>query len=371
MCPLNVPDAPVSPITGSIFSLADATQRRSDNFLPLRHLAALLVIYGHSYALSRHAPGEADVLAKLMPGFYAGNFAVYLFFAISGFLVTLSLLRYQGPHWQGIVRYVRNRVLRVYPAYLACLLVCVFVVGAAFTTLPVGDYLSASGTRSYLMQNLQPVTLAWTLPGVFEGNAYPRVVNGTLWSLSLEVRWYFYLGLLAALTIVRRRWAFTAVALALVLFGAWEWWSGKADVNEYRALSQTYLVAALCAHWRDRIPVSHWLMLGFVAMAVSVHGSRWFGPAVVTGAIYFVLWAAYALPAMRWPGSRDYSYGLFLYGFPVQQSLVATFPEITPLALLPTATACALVLAAASWHWVERPALQWKGKRISEALPAV
>ena len=361
----------MSPTNGRAPSLADAALRRSDNFLPLRHLAALLVIYGHSYALGRHPPGDADVLAKLMPGFYAGNLAVYLFFAVSGFLVTLSLLRFQGPHWQGVMRYVRNRVLRVYPGYLACLLVCVFVIGAAFTTLPLGDYFRADGTRGYLVQNLQPVTLAWELPGVFEGNAYPNVVNGTLWSLSLEVRWYFYLGLLAALTIVRRRWAFTAVALALVAFGAWEWWSGKPDVNEYRALSQTYLIAALCAHWRERIPVSHWLMAGFAGIAVLVHGSRWFGPAVVAAAIYFVLWAAYALPAMRWPGTRDYSYGLFLYGFPVQQSLVAAVPHIAPLALLPAAVACALVLAAASWHWVERPALQWKGKRIGEALPAV
>ena len=74
---------------------------------------------------------------------------------------------------------------------------------------------------------------------------------------------------------------------------------------------------------------------------------------------------------MRWPGTRDYSYGLFLYGFPVQQSLVATFPEITPLALLPTSAACALVLAVASWHWIERPTVPWKGTRIGEALPAV
>ena len=353
-----------------IQTLAEAAQRRTDNFLPLRHVAALLVIYGHSYALSRHPPGEADLLAHLMPGFYAGNFAVYLFFAISGFLVTLSLLRSRGPHLERLLRYVRNRVLRVYPAYLACLLVCVFAIGASFTSLPLADYLRADGTWHYLTRNLQPVTLAWELPGVFENNAYPKVVNGTLWSLSLEVRWYFYLGLLAALTLVRRRWAFSAVALGLVLFGAWEWWSGKPDVNEYRALSQTFLISALCACWRERVPVSHWAMAAFVVVAVGAHGSRWFGPAVVMGAIYGVFWAAYALPARRWPGTRDYSYGLFLYGFPVQQSLVAVFPDIAPLALLPTSTAGALALAAASWHWIEQPALQWKRKQVGAPLPA-
>lgn len=347
-------------------TLGDTARSRSDNYLPLRHLAALMVIYGHSYALTWHAPGETDVVAKLMPGFYAGNLAVYLFFAISGYLVTLSLLRHPG-----LWRYVRNRFLRVYPAYLACLLVCVLPLGLAFSSLPVGEYLRADETWRYLTRNLQPVTLAWTLPGVFENNPYPKVVNGTLWSLSLEVRWYFYLGLLAALTIVRRRWAFTLVALSVVFFGVWEWWSGKPDVNEYRALSQTFLIAALCAHWRERIPVAHWLMLGLALAAVLAHGTLGFGAAVVLAAIYFTFWAAYRLPALRWPGGHDYSYGLFLYGFPVQQSLVAWFPSLTPLQLLPGSACCALLLALLSWHVVERPALRYKPSTASPSLPAV
>jgi len=347
-------------------TLAQAATRRGDNYLPLRHLAAALVIYGHSYALSRHAPGQTDLIEKLLPGFYAGNFAVYLFFAISGYLVTLSLLR--NP---GLLRYVRNRFLRVYPAYLVCLLVCVFGIGAAFTTLPLGEYLRADGTWHYLTNNLQPVTLSWELPGVFQSNAVPRTVNGTLWSLGLEVRWYAYLGLLAALTLVRRRWAFTTIALVLVGFGAWEWWSGKPDTNDYRALSQVYLIAALCAQWRERIPVSHWLMAGFVLLAALAHGSRWFTPAAVAGAIYLTFWLAYGLPTLRWPGNRDYSYGLFLYGFPIQQALVALFPQISPLLLFAAALPCALVLAVLSWHLIEHPALHWKRRRKAELLPAV
>ena len=347
-------------------TLDEASRERSDNYLPLRHLAALMVIYGHSYALTRHAPGEADLIAKLMPGFYAGNLAVYLFFAISGYLVTLSLLRHPG-----LWRYVRNRALRVYPAYFVCLLVCVFAIGLAFTALPAGEYLRADGTWSYLTRNLQPIALAWNLPGVFESNPYPNVVNGTLWSLGLEVRWYCYLGLLTALTIVRRRWLFTAVALAVVGYGGWEWWTGKPDVNEYRALSQTYLIAALCAQWRERIPASHGAMAAFALAAVALHGTRGFGPAAVLAAIYLTFWAAYRLPALRWPGGNDYSYGLFLYGFPVQQSLVALMPGLSPLQLLPLSAAGALVLAVLSWHFIERPALRYKPSAATPPLPAV
>jgi peptidoglycan/LPS O-acetylase OafA/YrhL len=339
-------------------TLANAARSRGDNYLPLRHAAAFLVIYGHCYALTRNPSGATDLVARLLPGFYAGSLAVYLFFAISGYLVTASLLRYPD-----VLRYVHNRVLRVYPGYLACLLFCVFVVGATFTTLPLSTFYGSEGTWDYLRTNLLPITLSWKLPGVFEGNPSAGVVNGTLWSLGLEVRWYFYLGLLAALTVVRRRWVFTLVALPLVLYGGWEWLQNKADVNEYRALSQTFLIAALCAHWREYIPVSHRVMAALVFCAALAYGNRWFAPIVVTGAMYFAFWVAYRLPPLRWPSGHDYSYGLFLYGFPVQQAWISLFPEISPLILLPVAIATALVLAVLSWRYVERPALYWKSDR--------
>jgi len=157
------------------YLLATAAERRDDNFLPLRHLAALLVIYGHSYALAFNPARDADLVALAMPGFYAGNLAVHLFFAISGYLVTLSLIRHPR-----VLRYVRNRVLRVYPAYFVCLLLCVFALGPIFTSLPLREYFNAAGTWDYLQQNLLPITFAWPLPGVFEHNPVPNTVNGTL-----------------------------------------------------------------------------------------------------------------------------------------------------------------------------------------------
>lgn len=343
-------------------TLADATRRQDDNYLALRHVAAILVIYGHCYALTRNPKGDVDLLSRLLPGFYAGSFAVYLFFAISGFLVTLSLLRHSS-----VLRYTHNRVVRVYPGYLVCLLFCVFAAGATFTALPFNEFLRDGRTWDYLRSHLLPITVSWQLPGVFEHNSITGVVNGSLWSLKLELRWYFYLGLLAALSVVRRRWAFTLLASALVFYGGWEWWTGKPDVNTYRSLSQTFLIAALCAHWRDRIPVSHALMAAFAICAGLAYGSRWFAPIVVLGAIYFTFWIAYALPVLRWPRDRDYSYGLFLYGFPVQQAWIAVFPQITPLALLPAAIVSTLMLAALSWHCIEQPALHWKRQRAALA----
>lgn len=330
-------------------SLDEGLRAGRDNFLPLRHLAALGVIFGHSYRLNSAYPRQADFVERLLPGFYAGSFAVYVFFAISGYLVTASLLRRPGT-W----RYAKHRFARVYPAYFACLLFVVFALGPAFTTLSIPAYFGAdSQAWKYLVENLNPVTLAWNLPGVFAHNPVPHTVNGALWSLGLEVRWYAYLGVLALLGVVSRRWLFTSVALAFLAFAAWEALQGKPDPLAFRALSMVFMAGALLAQWREHARVSHLGMAALSAACVLSRGTVAFHPLVVATIAYGSYWFAYALPALRWPKHVDYSYGLFLYGFPVQQALLALWPKLGPLPLFALATPIALLFAALSWHLLE------------------
>jgi len=90
---------------------------------------------------------------------------------------------------------------------------------------------------------------------------------------------------------------------------------------------------------------------------------------IVAGVAYFSCWFAYRVPALplRLPG--DYSYGLFLYGFPVQQALAALYPSLAPDALTALALPVALLCAFASWHAVERRALSLKPRRAPASLP--
>jgi peptidoglycan/LPS O-acetylase OafA/YrhL len=344
---------------------APSLARPHDNFLPLRHFAAWLVLYSHSYALAFNPEREIDLVARMVPGLYGGKIAVHMFFAISGYLVTSSLLRHAG-----VLRYVRHRFLRIYPAYLACLLACVLILGPALTTLSLHDYFSSSATWDHLRGNLIPISFVWVLPGVFERNPLPDIVNGSLWSLGLEVRWYFYLALLAALGVVRRRWAFTLVAGAVLLLGAWELYEGKPDPLGYRSLSQTFLLAALLAHWRNSIRISYVGIAAVVLLAVLTHGTPAFETATVVGVVYGVMWCAYRLRALPWPRDLDLSYGLFLYGYPVQQVVMSGFPTLSPLALCLASTCAALPLAAGSWYLIERPSLRFKRAQRREVADA-
>ena len=102
------------------------------------------------------------------------------FFAISGFLVTASLLK------RGLVDYTISRALRIYPALAVCVFATVFILGPALTRLSLSEYFSHPTTWNFLTNALLFMNMVWTLPGVFESNVLPAV-NGSLWTLPVEV----------------------------------------------------------------------------------------------------------------------------------------------------------------------------------------
>lgn len=345
-------------------TLADGLRAGRDNYLLLRHVAAALLIYSHSYALAGVA-GGSDVIARLLPGFYGGKVAVLMFFAISGFLVTNSYLR--RPQ---LLRFVAARVLRIYPAYVVCLIVTVLLVGLFFTSLSLPSYFTDPGTWRYLLHNLGLSGLQYMLPGAFEGGrAYPGVVNGSLWSLALEARLYLYLVVLALLQVFRWRWFGAALAAVFVVANLWLWPELAPDSEGKRALTVVFAAAAAAACVAEYVPVSTRLLalLGLATWLLRDHASAY--GLTIAGIAYFTCWFAYRVPVLplRFPG--DYSYGLFLYGFPVQQALAALYPSLSPDQLTALALPVASLFAIASWHGIERLALSLKPRRAPPPVP--
>lgn len=343
-------------------TLADGLRAGRDNYLLLRHIAAALLIYSHSYALAGVA-GGSDFIARLLPGFYGGKVAVLLFFAISGFLVTNSYLR--QPR---LPRFAAARVLRIYPAYVVCLLVTVALVGLFFTRLALPDFLADQQTRRYLLHNLGLAGLQYTLPGAFaESRNYPGVVNGSLWSLALEARLYLYLTVLALLQVLRWRYLAAGLAAVFVLASLWLWPVLGPDDEGKRTLTLVFAAAAGAACVAELVPVSTRLLLLLCAAIWWLRGEALAHGLTVAAIAYFSCWFAYRLPALplRFPG--DYSYGLFLYGFPLQQALAALYPSLSPDQLTAVALPAALLFAIASWHAIERRALSLKSRRAMRA----
>ncbi len=339
-------------------SIAQAASRAGDNFTWLRHVAALLVLWAHSYTYL--GPDHVEPLAYLFAGFDSGRLAVFLFFAVSGFLITSSLIRNDN-----VLRYAWHRMLRVYPAYAGCLLLTVFVVGAAFTTLPLRDYLVHRETWAFLARNVLPLAMQEGLPGVFIGNPLPGLVNGPIWSLGAEIRWYVAFGVLAFCGLFRYRVAFSLVALALIVDSLWRKGLAPTHVAVAQSITQLFVLGALAAMWRERVPLNAWLLLLLWVATALYADTRFGGSLCVVASVYLALYVAYALPRLP-PLRVDYSYGLFLYGGLFQPALVALWPQTSSLALFIASVALVLPFAALSWHWIERPALAQK-QRLGRA----
>lgn len=326
-----------------------------NNFNLIRLVAAWLVIWSHAWAITGTAGN--DHFARLTTR-SAGAFAVDVFFVISGFLVAASL---QRNHWRD---FLRARALRIYPALVVCIVLTVFVLGPLASTAP--DYVSNPATWRYLWSNATLWRAEFFLPGVFD--TLPRTaVNGSLWTLPIEGRLYLALFVAGLLGMLAPKRYVPAWALAIAGAAGFAWMSRPLPEHlEYLLWVTTFFITGTLL-WvlRTKVRLSWWLWLPLLASAALARGSAWFVPAYVATIAYGVFCLAFRAPLPR-IHRTDLSYGLYLYGWPMQQlALLAGAASVAANTVV--ATVLALACAAASWFLVERPALRWKRGATSGA----
>jgi peptidoglycan/LPS O-acetylase OafA/YrhL len=341
-------------------TLGDLVAGRANNFNLLRFIAAFMVLFFHCFALTGHKISELPVRTTI--GFMdLGLLGVGIFFAISGFLIAQSVTRARS-----IFRFVKARALRILPALGLSTLFCVLIIGPLATTLPQPAYWTDTGTWRYLFHTiaLDPQV---SLPGVFQHNPYPPPVNGSLWTVPVEVWCYFVLGAGALIGLCRSRWKFNIVAIvALIAFANHETLfrehipSGGAWSTPY--LVGVFLFGAWCFLHRTFLPASL-LAAGAVALlAIALLDTPLSRYALFGAVTYLTLIIAYnrRLRVNWFLKLGDYSYGIYVFAFPVQQFMVWRFGVTDPLTLLALSFPAILALAMFSWHVVERPALTFK-----------
>ncbi len=337
--------------------LAVRMQDRNDNFLLLRIVAAVLVVFGHSYAIA--GLGTHDFLAHAgwAPGMYTGALAVDVFFVASGFLVAGSYLNRHD-----LAVFVRARVLRIVPAFAACVVISALVIGPLVSNLSARDYFGHGETWRYLWKNLSFIRAAFHLPGVFESNPMPLVVNGSLWTLPVEVRMYVMLAALGVIGLLRRRWAFNLLILAGLLTALYfpQQTTETLRIGGYARLAALFLLGVFMQVNKDQVPVSLTLAALLSAAAYLGHGTPYFMLLLLPAIAYCSIWLAYARTLKIYNRCGDYSYGVYLWGFPVQQLVALTIGSPTPMQIFAWAMPITLLIAIASWHWIEKPALKWK-----------
>ena len=352
-------------------TLASASVGRDNNLNLMRVIAAMLVLLSHSFTV---ATGDSSSEpGRLQLGLTLGDFAVDIFFVMSGYLVTKSITRSQS-----LRHYALARGFRIFPGLWIALAISTAIVCVWFTSAPLSHNLLDLEVWRYVLKNAIVVTgPVFGFPGAFSGNPYPASVNASLWTLPLELWMYIVLAIawvLSRLLPWKRPDNFQNMvrALAVVLTVAA---IGCVAIghpsNSLRHASMFYIAACLYG-FQDRVPLRG---AAFVTVLAMLLGAA-FLPRLAFEVPYRLLVPYLVLYVAFIPGGfvrryncvGDYSYGIYIYAFPIQQMCAASFPGISVLRLFLLSGALTVVCAMLSWHLIEKAAMQWRVRKESRAL---
>jgi len=340
-----------------------ANAQRRNNIGTLRLAGAVGVLFGHSFVLTRgaHTRDPISDLTHPITPYHLGlpGLGVAMFFAISGYLVTQSFAR-RG----NLVAYAEARALRIFPALICA--VAVTVAAGAFISSDGLAYLTSRQTLAYGVHDATLYQLQYTLPGVFAGNPLTSV-NGSLWTLPVELRMYVLVAIAGVLGALGRRTLFNVVAIAIVAVTViWPDGSPLLAKPEHAQLAVFFLAGAALYVNRDRIPLRAGGLAATIAIAALAAPTAAYPLFFAIAFSYAVLLAGLTqrlrLPDLAARG--DLSYGTYLYAFPITQLWVDALHPSSPWPVAALTLLTVLPLAWLSWHVVEARALRLKGRLL-------
>lgn len=324
----------------------------------LRVVLALAVICTHSIGTSY---GSAADIAVLWESPFRGLFSLVLpmFFALSGFLVAGSLHRTPRMH-----QFLTLRAIRIVPALAVETLLCAVLLGPLLTSMALGDYFTDRHFFGYFLNIVGDIH--YDLPGMFSQNPMPWIVNISLWTVPYELECYAILALLAVVGLIARRGVLTLLILGLCLVVPYANLAQDVPQTFLRPDGKLLVMSFLCGiaiqRYQDRLVHNVWLAAACCLLAVALLGNSNTALMAAPFAAYFTIYIG-VLQAPKLPVFKngDYSYGMYLFAFPMQQAYTQLFPDYRIWWLNAAfAIAASLAYAIFSWHCVEKPVLSRK-----------
>lgn len=316
----------------------------------LRLLAASAVMYSHSYVLAGAA--EQEPYIQIISKIDAASLAVNFFFFLSGYLMFGAL-----PRSETRIKFLTNRFARIVPGLAVCVSLTI-VIGFFLTTRSKLDYLTSLQTFSYL-KNIA-FLFTHNIPGVFESQPYPSVINGSLWTLFYEVACYCLLSLIQYLNQRTRIMILcTAAGLCLIYLGLVEN-MGPTFLGNIARLTLFFCAGYIfCRAIKAKI----FFYGTFLALLSSCYTLDQLIQPVAGSLIASVLICAALLDIAFSTDCYfkhlpfDCSFGAYIYAFPIQQWLISLNLQIGPLQLFICSLCIVLPIASISWIFVEKPAM--------------
>jgi peptidoglycan/LPS O-acetylase OafA/YrhL len=328
----------------------------------LRLYLAVGVIFLHSFAICM----GNDYLAIAYQKWTILTFMIVpMFFCLSGFLVASSLLRCRS-NWE----FLGLRALRILPAFVAVICLTALILGPFLTNFSVHDYFHDARFGTYF-ENI-PGIIHLYLPGVFNSNP-TSLVNLSLWTIPYEMGCYIGLFLLAVAGIAKRPRILLALLIAGIILAPVIFHPHLQESMKGRQLVLCFMAGVTLFIWRNKVPHHPALFIACLVLFVSGLRSPYLLHLMILPMAYVTAYIGLLTPK-RLPIllSGDYSYGIYLYGFPVQQVVYQFLPAARVWYLnFFASTVVVWLVAAFSWHAIERPALKLKRylKKKDKAAP--
>ena len=347
--------------------ISEKLASRENNLNALRLIAAVLVLFSHCYALSGNI--QLEPIGRLLHIFDGGALAVIAFFFLSGYLISSSWA--STPHFPS---FMAKRALRILPGLAVVVAISALLLGPIASSLDINHYFSSGQAFRYIRDNVNVLSLKTnTLPGVFEDLPIPHAVNGSLWTLKVEFLVYIATGVIGATCLLPtegkgwRSILFTTVMLYLavrmitVTKAEFNSWNTGLDLFSCQLIGVFILGAIVCTvrHW---IPRSVLLVTGLISLTYLLRETSLFLLFIYLSYGYFLLFVATSSFHLLGKRTRinDYSFGVYIYAFPIQQIMVTLAPGISPVSLFLFSLPIVTLFAIASWHFIEKPCLGLK-----------
>jgi peptidoglycan/LPS O-acetylase OafA/YrhL len=363
------------PSSPTIGSKLDETRGIGQGFDFLRIFLAMSVLGVHSVLIAQGEHHQFD--SKPVALFYEA--ILPLFFALSGFLITGSAMRLR------LKDFLINRGMRIVPALAVDICIAALIIGPIFTTLPLKQYYTSYEFCAYFA-NITGI-IHYILPGVFEHNPFPATVNGSLWTVPFEIGCYAIMsGFIMSGVLNKKRAAFAVATIgtayiALTLSPGFHMLDlfGKrlhtlldhffAERGDF--LYCYFMAGSMFYLFRYSIPYRpRWFVLCIATFIAAAYGVFEFLPPLIEQlllmpiVIYIMVYVGMLkIPPLPIYHRGDYSYGVYLYGYPIQQVIVTLFPAVkSPLLHFVISVPLVTLVAMFSWHCIEKPVLRLRKK---------
>jgi peptidoglycan/LPS O-acetylase OafA/YrhL len=325
----------------------------------MRIIFAVLVILSHAPQLIDGNTSREPFERLTHSGVTLGTIAVDGFFILSGFLIVKSWQR--DPK---VGNFLRNRILRIIPGYAVAVLLSTLIIGILAPGIPhFFQHLDRRFLESVLLLS-SPIT-----PPVTPGS-HNSLVNGSLWTITYEFRCYLVVALLGFSRLLKRSlWLLMTFLLIIAEYvpsvhGAVHWGTHLflfGDPDQVFRMTSAFFIGGCFYLFEDHVLFRGWTAIVSAMLICTSLWLNWVPELCITvcGAYLLFYTAKSVRSSGRFRSFPDISYGIYLYGWPVEVLWIWYFHNSPWVTFMGSTIICAS-LGWLSWNLVERPMLTHK-----------